>query len=43
MTTPIAPHGGRLVDLFVDPAERAALKAAAAALPAWDLTARTSN
>ena len=40
MTTPIAPHGGRLVDLFVDPAERAALKTAAAALPAWDLTPR---
>ncbi|MBN8481955.1 MAG: bifunctional sulfate adenylyltransferase/adenylylsulfate kinase [Xanthomonadales bacterium] len=40
MTTPIAPHGGRLVDLFVAPSERAELKAAAAALPAWDLTAR---
>lgn len=40
MTTPIAPHGGRLVDLFVAPAERAALKSAASRLPAWDLTPR---
>lgn len=40
MTTPIAPHGGRLVDLFVAPAERAALKSEAGGMPAWDLTPR---
>ncbi|MBX3692285.1 bifunctional sulfate adenylyltransferase/adenylylsulfate kinase [Dokdonella sp.] len=40
MTTPIAPHGGRLVDLFVAAAERAALKSEAANMPAWDLTPR---
>ena len=36
----IAPHGGRLVDLLAAPGDHAALKAAAAQLPAWDLTAR---
>ena len=36
----IAPHGGRLVDLLVTGDAHAALKAQAAGLPAWDLTAR---
>lgn len=40
MSELIAPHGGRLVDLLVPAAERAALKAEAAHLPAWDLTPR---
>ena len=40
MSNLIAPHGGHLVNLQVGPAERAALKAEAAQLPAWDLTPR---
>ncbi|MDC8012297.1 bifunctional sulfate adenylyltransferase/adenylylsulfate kinase [Tahibacter soli] len=40
MSQLIAPHGGRLVDLFVAAGEREALKHAAAQLPAWDLTPR---
>jgi sulfate adenylyltransferase len=36
----IAPHGGRLVDLLAAPGDHASLKAAAAQLPAWDLTPR---
>jgi len=40
MSNLIAPHGGHLVNLQVGPAERATLKAEAAQLPAWDLTAR---
>ena len=40
MSQLIAPHGGRLVDLFVAADQREALKHEAAQLPAWDLTAR---
>ncbi len=40
MSQLIAPHGGRLVDLLVPEAERAALKRAAVALPSWDLAPR---
>lgn len=36
----IAPHGGRLVDLFVNSETRIALKARSGSIPAWDLTAR---
>ena len=41
MSQLIAPHGGRLVNLYAAAgAERDALKHEAARLPAWDLTAR---
>jgi sulfate adenylyltransferase len=36
----IAPHGGALVDLIVDDARAAELKAASADWPSWDLTPR---
>ncbi|HET9772563.1 MAG TPA: adenylyltransferase, partial [Acidimicrobiia bacterium] len=36
----IAPHGGSLVNLIVDEARAAELKAAAADWPSWDLTPR---
>ena len=36
----IAPHGGTLVNLLVDPERAAELKAASAGWPSWDLTAR---
>jgi sulfate adenylyltransferase len=41
MSQLIAPHGGRLVNLQINPAgERAGLKREAAQMPAWDLTPR---
>jgi sulfate adenylyltransferase len=36
----IAPHGGTLVDLLVDPERAAQLKAASRDWPSWDLTPR---
>jgi sulfate adenylyltransferase len=36
----IAPHGGTLVNLVVDPERAAELKAASAEWPSWDLTPR---
>ena len=36
----IAPHGGTLVDLVVDPERAAELKSASADWPSWDLTPR---
>ena len=44
MTAPtshlIAPHGGELIDLIVDPEKRSELKAHSREWPSWDLTAR---
>jgi sulfate adenylyltransferase len=34
------PHGGELVDLYVDPDRRAEIKAESRELPSWDLTPR---
>ena len=36
----IAPHGGELVDLILDPANAADLKARSKDFPSWDLTSR---
>src|SRR5262245_59301536 len=36
----IEPHGGTLIDLVVDPARAAELKAASVDWPSWDLTPR---
>jgi sulfate adenylyltransferase len=36
----IAPHGGVLKQLYLDPAQRAAQRRELEALPSWDLTAR---
>jgi sulfate adenylyltransferase len=36
----IAPHGGELIDLIVDPEKRSELKAHSREWPSWDLTAR---
>src|SRR4029453_4439146 len=36
----IAPHGGELVDLILDPANAAELKARSKDFPPWDLTSR---
>ena len=36
----VAPHGGELVDLIVDPLRGASLKGESAAWPSWDLTPR---
>src|SRR5262249_23591289 len=36
----ITPHGGELVDLILDPANAAELKARSKKFPSWDLTSR---
>src|SRR5215468_8572460 len=36
----ITPHGGELVDLILDPANAAELKARSKDFPSWDLTSR---
>src|SRR6201987_6102337 len=36
----IAPHGGELVDVILDPANAAELKARSKDFPSWDLTSR---
>jgi len=36
----VAPHGGELVDLILDPENAAELKAHSRDFPSWDLTSR---